>query len=476
MLNKKSITGILFLGLLLLFPFSISAQEAEIDTSAYIPYYYYGATDYNLMIAASEGYYTEVIRLIENGADVSAKTAEGATALVFAVANNHLNTVLLLINNDSDVNTVTTNAETPLLIAVKNENVEIAEALIRAGADIDYSNHRGVTPLHFSSIYGFFYVTDLLIYYRADIDRKTEDGTTPLMSAIWAGHADVADLLIQNGANMEARDSQGFTPFQIAAQNGDTVLMSMLIKHGVNIYAQNNYNWDALAISISTDNIPAFRLLLKEGNQWTSPERKALDPYLIASKYRRTEIIEILINENVPGKVKKGIDQMGISLSSRFNMRDLYTGMALSFKDPLLNAGIITGIDTKLWYTRVLFKKDDDLYYQYLDKSSIVYAGIFKEFPIIDRLKTGLSLSTSLNMGYSFGNKLKGTDIPPGNKLMLLPSANLKLNITNIVISAGAEYMKSDFYKIGPIWFRAGLTYNYFFDRVRAPLKMIKWY
>ncbi len=475
MLNKKPISVIRLLGLLLLLPLSAYAQE-EIDTSAYLPDYYYGALDYNLMIASSLGYESEVTRLLENGADVTAKTAEGATALIFAVANNHLSAAKILINNEADVNTVTSSMETPLMIAVKNENVEIAEALIRAGADIDFSNHRGVTSLHFSSIYGFFYITDLLIYYRADIDKKTEDGTTSLMAAIWAGNAEVADLLIQNGANMEARDNQGFTPFQIAAQNGDTVIMKMLIKHGVNIYAKNNYNWDALILTISTEKIPALKLLLKEGNAWTSPERKALDPYLVASKYRRTAILEILTSEKVPGNVKKGIDQMGITVSSKLNMKDIYTGLALSFKEPLINSGFVIGMDTKLWYTRVLLEKEENLIYQYLDKSSIVYAGLFKDFPIYEKFKTGLSFSTTVAVGYSFGNKLKGTEIPPANKYMLMPSANLKLNLNNIVITAGAEYMKSDFYNISPIWFRAGLTYNYFFDRVRAPLKMIKWY
>lgn len=477
MLNKNSINGIIFLGLLLFIPSRIAAQEVEIDTSAYLPYYYYGALDYNLMIAAASGYETEVVRLIKAGADIDARTTEGATPLIFAVSNNHLNTVKNLLALEPEVNVITAASETPLLIAVKNENVEIAEALIRAGADIDFSDKNGAASLHFSSLYGYFYVTDMLLYYRADMEKKTRDGTSPLMAAVWAGNADVADLLIQHGANMAARDNLGFTPFQIAAQNGDTVIMNMLIRQGVDIYAVNKFNWDALALTIRADNLPAMKLLLDKGDRWSSPERKAIDPYTIASKYRRTEAIELLRQGNVPGKIRKEIDQTGISLSSKLNMKDIYTGFSMSFKEPLLNAGIITGLDTKLWYTRVLQKQNENLYYQYLDKSSVVYAGIFKEFPIIDnRLKNSLSFSTTLSVGYSFGNKLKGTDIVPGNRVMLMPAAGFRWNIGKVTMSASAEYMKSDFYNVGPVWLRAGITYNYFFDRIRAPLKNIKWY
>jgi ankyrin repeat protein len=476
MLNK-SIKEIIFLGLLFSFSLRIAAQEGEIDTSAYLPYFYYGALDYNLMIAASNGYESEVARLIDAGADIDAKTTEGATPLIFAVANNHLNTVKKLLGYDPDVNVVTATSETPLLIAVKNQNVEIAEALIRAGADIDFSDKNGAAPLHYSSLYGFFYVTDMLIYYRADIEKKARDGTTPLMAAIWGGNADIADLLIQHGANMAARDNQGFTPFHIAAQNGDTVIMAMLIRQGVDIYEVNRYNWDALALTIRTDNMPALKLLLRSGTKWGSPESKAIDPYTIASKYRRTDIIDILRTKNVPGKVKKKIDQAGISVSSKLNMKDIYTGFSLSFKEPLMNAGIIAGLDTKVWYTRVLQKRNEDLFYQYLGKSSVFYAGAFKEFPLIDnKLKNSLSFSTTMALGYSFGNQMKGTDNVPGNRLTIMPSAGFKWNINNVTILVSAEYMKSDFYRVGPLWLRAGLTYNYFFDRIRAPLKNIKWY
>ena len=55
-----------------------------IDTSDYIPSFYTGGySNYNLMIAASKGYASEIDRLIEKGADINAETNEGATPLDF---------------------------------------------------------------------------------------------------------------------------------------------------------------------------------------------------------------------------------------------------------------------------------------------------------------------------------------------------------------------------------------------------------
>ena len=68
-----------------------------IDTSDYFHLLYDGALDYNLLIAASKGYDSEVTRLIGKGAHINTETSEGATALIFAVANNKLSTVKVLL-------------------------------------------------------------------------------------------------------------------------------------------------------------------------------------------------------------------------------------------------------------------------------------------------------------------------------------------------------------------------------------------
>ncbi len=472
LINGKSIAGIVLFATLFSFSERINAQE-EIDTSDYVPSFYSGALEYNLLTAAAKGYSSEIVRLVEKGADINVETVEGVTPLILAVVNQKPEAVRTLLSGKPELDTKTLRSETALLIAVKDRNFEISEMLIRAGADMDLSDNHRATPLHYASLYGYYDMVDLLLYYDASVDKRTEEGSTPLMISVRAGYPDIADLLAQKGANIDLSDNEGFTPFLMAAYYGDTLIMDMLHHYDADMYAINNRKLNALTLAITGNNIDAARYLIKTGNWLKASD--AINPYTVASKYRRKEMIEILENNKIPGQAKVGIDQAAISVSSRFGANDYFTGLSLSFKDPYLNAGFIAGCDIKLWYTRVFINRED-LFYQYLDKGSVAYAGLFKDFAFTNKPeKSNYSVSASLLAGYAFGNKLKGTSVPVEEKFIIIPSISLKMTKLNYSFYAGLEYQKTEFYQNGPVWIRLGFSYNHFFDKVRAKVKPLKW-
>lgn len=495
MTHAVSVKKIQLTIVVLLLSWPLFAQITASDTAGYVPEYYQDALDYNLMIAASKGLYTEVERLILRGAEVNADTDEGVTPLIYAVTNKKLKAVNMLLSYNADPNKKTTNGETPLILILKevvsldepdnstvtaslvSNCIEIAESLLRYGADIDFQDYHGATALHYASIYGSFSFTDLLLYYRAEIDIKAYDGTTPLMAAVWAGHAVIADLLVQNGANMEARDDEGFTPFLIAAQNGDTLLLNYFRSKGVDIYETDPNRWDALSLTIKYDHREAAELLIKEGDKFKDTGRKALNYYNIAAKYGRKEMFETLEKKNFPDHYKPQINQIELSISSRLNIQDIYSGMTFLFREPRKRIGLVTGFDTKLWYTKVMVKESDILYYQYMDKSSIVYGGIFKEIVLKNNpLKSDFILTGSLSGGYFFGNKFKGTETSPASKFRIMPAVSIKLVKKDFAVFAGLEFMNTDFYKTWPVWCRVGLSYNFDLKQSKALIKTIKWY
>jgi ankyrin repeat protein len=431
----------------------------------------------NLMLAASFGMVPEINWLIKNGAEIDSRTFENVTPLMFAVANNKTEAIYALLRYKPNVNVVTTYSETPLLASVKNGNIEIAEALIRDSADINQADRHGATPLHYAAIYGYFYIVDMLLYYQAWNDIKSKDGSTPLMAAIWSGFADIADLLIQNGASCEVKDSQGFTPLMLAAQNGDTIIMDLLLGKRVNMYETNNFNYDAMDISIISNQKMAVEYLFREGYKWSSKSAKSINPKSVATKFARKEITRILERNQVPENRRLGFNQVALSASVKLSMHDYFTGANLAFKEPYINGGIIAGIDFKPSYTRVLVKVNDNLFYQYHDKSSVAFAGIFKDISLTNNLYKGnWSIGSSVVAAYAFGNKLKGTNITPENILKIIPSIGCKWTGTYFSVSGNIEYMKTNFYKVGPIWLRLGFAYNLFLDNNKAIGKVIKWY
>ena len=455
----------------------LSGQDITIlDTIDYIPMDTEGALEYNLMIASSKGLHTEVNRLLSKGAEIDAETYEGATPLIFAVANNKHTAVQALLAWNPNVDKKTAGHETALLIAVKNMNTEIAETLIRGGADIDLPDNHGATPLHYAAVNGDMLMTDLLLYYDADCNLKSYDGTTPLMASILSGYADVTDLLFQNGANLEARDHESFTPFLIAAQNGDTAIMSLLLKEGVDLYEKNIHNYNALALAIQSNHIPAAELLLKKGDLWNDQEKAGVNPYTVASAFGRKNITTLLEKYNIKGRLGFRMDVISLSANTRANNRDFLAGMMLSFKEPLLNAGFMAGFDTKPFRTRVMKEAGAMEYYQYLDKSSLAYAGLFKDFTLLERL-SGFSImaSASLSAGYNFGPAFNGTIVRPESKVRIMPAAGIKFERSNLAVSAGIEYLKTEFYKVGPLWGRLSFTYSYRLSRVKKHEKTIEW-
>lgn len=447
-----------------------------IDTTDYLPYYYDGALDNNLMVAASRGYVEQIEKLIARGADVNAETAEGATPLVFAVFNDQAESVKKLLEYDPEIDKLTAADETPLIISVKNRNPEIAEILIRGGAEIDLPNSKGVAPIHYSALNGDLEMTDLLVYYGCDINLKSADGTSPLMASIWAGHQDVSDYLIRNGANLEARDRNGFTPLLIAAQNGDTLLINLVLKQGVDLYEKNNFNYNALDIAIESNQKNAVETLLEKGDKWTASEKGGLNPYSIAASFGRKDIITLLEQKKLPGRIGFRIDEISVSPSVKLNNHDFYTGGVIMFREPVMKAGLKTGFDLKPAYSRVLVKKGENLFYQYYDKSSVIYAGFFKDFTLRESFSgTIISASAAFSAGFSFGPEFRGTRVPAEEKIRIIPSAGLKLQKKHFTATADLEYMKTQFYGISPLWFRAGFSYNYFISKVRSPGKTIKW-
>jgi len=464
-------TVFLFVVLIKLMP-----QTTPIDTSDYISYYYLNAIEYNLMIAASKGYDSEVIRLLEKGADLEYTTSEGANALIFAVANNQSTTTDILLSAHSDVNIITKKHETPLLIALFNDNFEIAEKLIRNGANIDYRDNFGASPLHYTALYGMTAIADLLLYYEADIDIRSNDGTTPLMAAVWVGNNAVAELLIRNGANMEAVDNRGFTPFLTAAQSGNIDMLNYLRDEGVDIYEQNNYNWNALMLAIKTSETETVKLLLNFGDNWGTTYKPAASPSEIAAKAENREIIDLIANSGLDGHYRKNIDQMSFDFSGRFTSHGFSNGISITFMEPVTNIGIRFGFDVKPWANNVLYTKNDDIFYQVKEKSLLAYGGIVKEFPLTNRIdKFNLNLTTALYLTYYNKGKSESSIININNGYKLVPSIGVDYSSPLGGFFTSWEYQTTDFYGVGRLWTRFGFKINIDFRNNSSPLKEISW-
>jgi ankyrin repeat protein len=150
----------------------------------------------------------EVRRLVQAGADVNLRQADGATALHWAAYYGDAGLALLLLEAGADASAANREGSTPMWLAASQGNTALISALIDAGADPNEKLPLGRRPLMLAARSGHVDAVRALLDHGADPNAKEEArGTTALMQAADQGHADVIAALIEHGADVAARSA-----------------------------------------------------------------------------------------------------------------------------------------------------------------------------------------------------------------------------------------------------------------------------
>jgi ankyrin repeat protein len=224
----------------------------------------------NLAKAALNGDIDTLKRALGEGADVNALSEEGFGFLHYAVEGEKPMMIRFLIENKADVNARTAEGGyTPLhLVSRKNfdmakNRLEIAVILIAAGADLNAVDESGATALHMAVTGGLEELSRLLIDYGADVTRKTGyHKLTALHQAAAGGHLNIIKLLIEKKADVNAVSASGWTPLH-AAKNKETT--ELLLDYGANVNAVSNKGLTPLSEAVSKGDTELVRFLVEKG-------------------------------------------------------------------------------------------------------------------------------------------------------------------------------------------------------------------
>lgn len=167
---------------------------------------------------------------------VNAQSADGFTALHFAVLMNEQNIVQNLLAQPT-INRELSNAwgDTPLISAVKAENPTMVDLLIAgpSGANVNATNPLLLarTPLHYAArqyatVNGWKSIQIIESLLNADANINSQDlaGYTPLHYAAQVGNVAICDLLIMRGADKNIKGFDTTTPFDLAKATLQTLL------------------------------------------------------------------------------------------------------------------------------------------------------------------------------------------------------------------------------------------------------------
>lgn len=243
-----------------------------------------GATP--LIHAATVGSIETMRLILDNGANVNAKTHGGMTALMSAVSD--LAKVRLLVERGADVNTATATGRTALqLAAMGGSSGPIVRYLLEHRANARAVDSGNVTTLLAATLGNDTESIRLLVEAGVDVNEATKgtdvgdfSGTTPLTYAAMAGNVEAVRLLLARGAKANAVTGPpnatvkngtialgNFTPLLLASAFGPEAVVKDLVAAGADVNVKDARGMTPLMLAVSSDHgdLAVVRTLLSGG-------------------------------------------------------------------------------------------------------------------------------------------------------------------------------------------------------------------
>jgi uncharacterized protein len=231
--------------------------------------------------------------LLDAGAQLDAKEANGIWPLLMAISNNNMPMSHFLIEQDALINDQDWYGRSPLWEAVNVRNLylhngtfehnidreavlEIIKELLAKGADVnartketppfrhhlleitgslEWVDFTGQTPFLTAALAGDITVMKLLLENKADPHIYTFEGTTPLMAAAGVNWVvsqtytespenllEAVKMCLDLGMDVNHANSMGITAVMGAANRGSDDIIRFLADHGADLTALDNEN------------------------------------------------------------------------------------------------------------------------------------------------------------------------------------------------------------------------------------------
>ena len=245
----------------------------------------------SLLDAAENGDGAGALAALRAGADVNARGADGATALIWAAYNGDLELVTKLIAAGADVEARNDFGAFALSEAAMTGSAAIIKTLLAGGAKVDGANAEGETALMEVARTGNLEAAKELIKAGADVNAKEAwGGQSPLMWAAAQSQPEMIKLLLANGADVNARgtvrewqrkvikeprpkdmNNGGFTPLLYAAREGCIECAKALVAGGADLNLPDPQRLTPLVLALLNLHFDLASYLIDAGadvNKW----------------------------------------------------------------------------------------------------------------------------------------------------------------------------------------------------------------
>ncbi|HWK54823.1 MAG TPA: ankyrin repeat domain-containing protein [Hyphomicrobiales bacterium] len=234
---------------------------------------------------AESGQKAALIAALEQGENVNERSADGTSALHWAVYQGDLDLAERLIASGAEVNMANAFGATPLSTAAIDANADIIRLLLEAGAAADARNEDNETALMIAARAGSVDTVRLLLAHGADVNAaELMAGQTSLMWAAAHRHPEVVRVLLDAGADVDAISTfhdwprivtaepriktlhdGGFTALLFAAREGCRECVVDLLRAGADIDKTDPWGVTPLVLALLNMNFDTAATLVEQG-------------------------------------------------------------------------------------------------------------------------------------------------------------------------------------------------------------------
>ena len=154
------------------------------------------------------------------------------TPLMLALAHGDRSRALKLVADGASVTAADQHGNTVLMYASSAGDTAIVRKTLSAGADVNAKNKNGESALYSAAFLGRVSVVRELVHHGADVNSKDSSGSTALMAAASTGHSEIVKALLNARADVELEDHHGATALSLARVTGHEVILRILREAG----------------------------------------------------------------------------------------------------------------------------------------------------------------------------------------------------------------------------------------------------
>jgi len=244
-----------------------------------------GGDGARLIEAVKSGERAAALALLDRGTDPNQRSADGTTALHWAVRNNDAMLVDRLLRAKAKPHPENRYGVTPIALACESGSAPVVERLLKAGVSANATGPYGETALHTCAYAGNTAAARVLIAAGASIDPGDSwRGQTPLMWAAAKGHPETMKALIDAGADIDARSTMikwerqrtdeprdkwlppgGWTPLLLAARESCVTCIDVLAAAGADLNIVDPEQHTALIVALLNGHFDVAGRLIDHG-------------------------------------------------------------------------------------------------------------------------------------------------------------------------------------------------------------------